>query len=270
MICHDTPVTDVQHLSGDYFQLSVRSDQQAENTRPGQFFMLGMPHTDFSLDPLLNRPISVLDVQPLPGGGHELLFLIKGVGRGTRLLSHLRDGDQILCHGPLGSVFPEPAPGERVALVGGGVGIAPLYYCAAAWAGQVRMVLFYGGRNATELPVRNRFAELPLEDTILVTEDGSCGRRGLVTEPLAEYAGRETFDRVYCCGPNPMMKAVMDALHHRPDTVWVSMENRMGCGLGACLGCVIPVRMGDKTEMIRICKEGPVFKGEQIRWDVRY
>ncbi|MBN2433439.1 MAG: dihydroorotate dehydrogenase electron transfer subunit [Acidobacteria bacterium] len=267
----EVPVTDMQHVNGGYFLLQVHSPAQAALVRPGHFFMLGMQHADFSADPLLNRPISVLDCTPddhtAPAAIH---FLIKEAGRGTRLLSRLRAGDNLLCHGPLGTTFPEPSPECRLILVGGGVGIAPLYFCARRWSATHDMALFYGGRSVTDLPLQGLLPQTGLREVILLTEDGSAGRRGLVTEPLPEYLASNPGAKVYSCGPNAMMEAVARITAHVDAQLWVSMENRMGCGLGACLGCVLPVIEGDKTAMVRICKEGPVFRGEQIDWKIRY
>ena len=233
--------------------------------------MLGMQHADNSSDPLLNRPISILDVADEPRqAATELRFLIKEAGRGTKLLSSLNPGDRVLCHGPLGTVFPEPEAGEHVALVGGGVGIAPLWFCAREWAGRSRISLFYGGRNRAELPLLDPLATIPLNHLEAVTEDGSFGQKGLVTEPLADFVASNPVDRLYCCGPNPMMEAVCGLMPDKLDRVWVSLENRMGCGLGACLGCVLPLRSDKKTVMARICKEGPVFKADRVIWDERY
>jgi len=270
MICADVPVMSVEHLTAGYFLLKLNSPSQAELARPGQFFMLGMPYGKSSCDPLLNRPISVLDIQgksrKTPG---EIHFLIKEVGRGTRLLSRLRENDVILCHGPLGNRFPEPGERDRVLLVGGGVGIAPLYYCARQWSDGTEMVLFYGGKNRDELPLSKLFGETALAETALTTEDGSWGIKGLVTEPLEKYLASNPVDRVYCCGPNPMMEIVAQLMAHSKDKLWLSMENRMGCGLGACLGCALPVKSEDNISMVRVCKEGPVFTGDRIIWETR-
>jgi len=271
MICMEVPVTGMQHLSGGYFLLQVRSPEQAPHVQPGHFFMLGMQHADFSADPLLNRPISVLDCPVETGTGPtDIHFLIKEVGRGTRLLSRMRPGDNMLCHGPLGTTFPAPPPDTPLVLVGGGVGIAPLYFCARRWSGTNDITLFYGGRTVNDLPLQTWLTRPPLRQLVLLTEDGSAGQRGLVTEPLPEHLASNPGARVYCCGPNSMMEAVARITAPTSAELWVSMENRMGCGLGACLGCVLPVKEGDQTTMVRICKEGPVFRGTQIDWNVRY
>jgi dihydroorotate dehydrogenase electron transfer subunit len=261
----NAPVTRCDALSGGYFLLGVAAPEAAASTEPGQIFMLGLPRHGLSADPLLNRPLSVLDV---PGGAAgEVLFLVKQVGRGTRLLAGVRPGDALFVHGPLGGTFPEPPAGALVALAGGGVGIAPLYFFLRRWAPAARLVLFYGGRAAAELPLAPLLAPGAGADVRLVTEDGSLGGRGLVTEPLEHYLKQNPVDRIYCCGPNAMMAAVhrLGGRYGRP--VWVSMENRMGCGMGVCLGCAIPVRDGDGTAMLRVCKDGPVFESSRVDWE---
>lgn len=266
-IIGEAPVIRMDELPGDYFLLGLDAPAQAARTRPGHFYMLGMPGARLSHDPLLNRPISALDVRPGPDGAPaEILFLIKKVGRGTRLLGRVRPGDRLLCHGPLGRPFPDPPAGARLSLVGGGVGIAPLYLCAREWGRTAEVTLFYGGRTAAELPMAGAFAETGIRCGRLVTEDGSRGEAGLVTAPFADFANQGAVDLIYTCGPNPMMEAVFRIAAEQEIPVWVSMENRMGCGLGACLGCAIPVQTEGGTTMLRVCREGPVFDGRSIAW----
>ena len=231
--------------------------------------MLGAPAAGLAHDPLLNRPISALDVRPGPDGAPaEILFLVKKVGRGTRLLGRLQPGDRLLCHGPLGRPFPDPPAGARLVLVGGGVGIAPLYCCARAWGRSAEVSLFYGGRTAAELPLAGAFRGTGVRAGRLVTEDGTLGERGLVTAPFEDFLNQNAVDLIYTCGPNPMMEAVFRIAAAQEIPVWVSMENRMGCGLGACLGCAIPVLTEKGTAMLRVCREGPVFDGRSIAWTV--
>jgi dihydroorotate dehydrogenase electron transfer subunit len=267
MMIREATVARVDRLTGGYFLLVLESPEQAGLTRPGQFYMLGRPFGELAQDPLLNRPISALDVRPGPSGEPRGIgFLIKEVGRGTRLLGRLRAGERLLCHGPLGRAFPEPAAGARLALVGGGVGIAPLFYCAREWRRRAAVTLFYGGRLESELPLAGEFRAMELAGLHLTTEDGSLGAPGLVTASLSEFMNQDDFDLIYTCGPNPMMETVCRIADGKGVPVWVSMENRMGCGLGACLGCAIPVQVEDGTAMQRVCREGPVFEGRRIAW----
>ncbi|HNR38298.1 MAG TPA: dihydroorotate dehydrogenase electron transfer subunit [Acidobacteriota bacterium] len=263
----DVQVSRCETLAGGYFLLGITAPEAAAAVKPGQIFMLGLPRHTLSADPLLNRPLSVLDA-PGAGADGEILFLIKQVGRGTRLLAGLRPGDGLFAHGPLGGTFPEPPAGGTTVLVGGGVGIAPLYFCLRRFQVNARLVLFYGGRTAADLPLRDLLASTAGPDVRLVTEDGSLGERGLVTEPVARYLKQNAADRIYCCGPNAMMAAVhsIGAAAGRP--VWVSMENRMGCGMGVCLGCTIPVRDDRGAAMLRVCADGPVFEAGRIDWEL--
>ena len=161
MIIGEAPVVRMEDLAGDYFLLGLDAPAQAAQTRPGHFFMLGAPAAGLAHDPLLNRPISALDVRPGSGrrAGGDPCSWSRRVGRGTRLLGRLQPGDRLLCHGPLGRPFPDPPAGARLVLVGGGVGIAPLYCCARAWGRSAEVSLFYGGRTAAELPLAGAFRE---------------------------------------------------------------------------------------------------------------
>lgn len=277
MITAENPVRALEPLRGEYFRLEIPAPRQAALASPGHFFMLGLPGAGLTLDPLLNRPISVLDVLPDDDGRPgSLVFLVKKVGRGTRLMSSVAAGATLRCTGPLGNTFPEPSPGERVVLVGGGVGIAPLHFCAARWAGRAALTVFYGGKRAADLPLLDRFGALEPGAVHVVTEDGSVGEEGLVTAPLGRYLADWPGERVYCCGPTPMMKAVCETAGD-PARVWASLESRMACGIGICLGCALPVAAetaptgpaspGPDVVMERVCKEGPVFRADRIVWE---
>lgn len=266
MISKRSPVTRFEPLGAGYFLFSLHSPEQARLTKPGHFFMLGMPGGERT-DPLLNRPISALDVVSGPDGPEEVLFLVKAIGRGTRLLGSMREGETIFANGPIGSTFPVPEAGEKVFLVGGGVGIAPMHFCLRSFAETAQITLFYGGRSSEELPLIGRLPDsLPFR-LVTATEDGSQGTRGLVTAPLGEWLGRERPDRIYTCGPNPMMRAVAAQATSSGAPVWVSMESRMACGIGVCLGCAITVDLGNGPAMVRVCKEGPVFESSRIDWE---
>lgn len=263
MLSRHAPVTRIEPLPGNYYLLTVKSNEQACQGRPGQFFMLGLPRAGQSSDPLLNRPVSIMNIEP---GSGEILFLVKQAGRGTRLLRTAAPGDGLLLHGPLGNGFPAVLEGTPLVLAGGGVGIAPLFFAASRANGHPLHV-FYGGRTREDLPLLPFFRSLPLTSFDYTTEDGSLGSKGLVTAPLAEYLNREKSGVIYCCGPNRMMRAVTEMPASQSWEVLVSLENRMGCGMGVCLGCAVPVRQNGATAMIRVCKEGPVTAGRSVVWD---
>ncbi|WP_025321349.1 dihydroorotate dehydrogenase electron transfer subunit [Deferrisoma camini] len=244
-------------LGGEYYRLRLRPAEPF-GAEPGQFVMLQVGE---GIDPLLRRPFSIHRMDPLTGGEFEVLFRV--AGRGTSLLARRHVGDRVDVLGPLGRGFTLDA--EAPVLVGGGVGVAPLLFLAEAFLDRgVRPRLVLGARSDRDLLCHGDFAclSVPCE---LVTEDGSLGRTGLVTTPL-EHALREAGGaaRVYACGPMPMLRAVADLCARHGVGCEVSLEAHMACGVGACLGCVVPAAGGG---YLRVCKDGPVFRGEQIAWN---
>lgn len=233
---------------------------------PGQFAMLspGVRGAAPRFDPLLPRPMAVYRATPEPGGAAvEVLYKVSG--RGTALLADARPGERVRIVGPLGVGFPLPALGQRALLVGGGTGIASLHDLAAAARGRGPVVVLLGARSAGELMGRDDFAALGVELRV-ATEDGSAGHRGLVTEllerALAEPgAGGEL---VYACGPTAMMRRVAALAAAAGRRCIVSLENRMACGFGVCLGCAVP-RAGGGFALV--CRDGPVLDASALDWE---
>jgi dihydroorotate dehydrogenase electron transfer subunit len=192
--------------------------------------------------------------------GAALEVLYKVTGRGTALLGAARPGERVRVVGPLGRGFPEPAPGARALLVGGGTGIASLFDLAARARGPVAVLL--GARRADDLMALDEFLGLGVE-LRLATEDGSAGRRGLVTELLAE-ALAEGPASVYACGPTGMMRRAAELAAGAGAPCLLSLENRMACGFGVCLGCAVP-RRADGYALV--CRDGPVFDAGALRLD---
>ena len=221
------------------------SDQPSPQPSPGK----GEGAESLAWDPLLRRPISIMRANRESG---ELDILFDVVGRGTALLSRVRPGDALDVLGPLGRPFGLKASTRQALLVGGGVGVPPLVALAEeAIARGVSVTLVAGFRSAAKvLP-----AELlpPEVEYVVTTDDGSAGRPGLVTESLAEYLSWA--DQLFACGPLPMLKALARLDLPRSLPVQVSMEERMGCAMGVCLGCVVQTRHG----LQRVCRDGPVF-----------
>lgn len=239
-----------------YWDLRVEAEGLPAG-EPGQFALLA-PAAPGAFDPLLPRPLSLLDAGP---GWQRFLFKI--AGRGTALLAALRAGDRIGLLGPLGRPFGGLVPGEAPAagetvLVGGGVGIPPLHFLARrlAAAGRPCRVLF-GFNRAAEIPAA-LLAELGAQRVELLTLDGSAGRRGNPVAHLVETHGAAPL-AIKACGPAPMLAALQAAV--RPDdALELSLEERMACGVGVCRGCVVPVKDGaGGWRYATICREGPVF-----------
>jgi dihydroorotate dehydrogenase electron transfer subunit len=245
---------------GDSFRFIIEAPALGKEARPGQFVMVKVSEGTF---PLLRRPLGIHDAT---AGGIELFF--KVAGQGTEILSRKKHGDHLDIIGPLGKGFTISAATKRETayLVGGGRGIAPLYFLARELvkAGS-RPVVLYGGRCLADIPLRDRFGKAGIE-LLCSTDDGSFGFKGLVTELAALELDKEEPAVIYACGPDPMMKtlAAIAAKHGVPAEF--SLESIMGCGIGACWGCVHRIRNGKGDGWVKICEEGPVFPGERILW----
>jgi dihydroorotate dehydrogenase electron transfer subunit len=251
---------------GDYHHLTMVAPGIAERTRPGSFVALAVGGAHSAL--LLRRAFSTYRVRSsgVYGGTVEIVFAAHG--KGTEALTRLRPNDQIDVLGPLGRPFALPKQPVPSVLVGGGYGSAPLFGLAERLRErqcQVHMVL--GAATETRL-FGALEAKRAAHSVLVTTEDGSVGIRGRVTDPLPDLIDRTAAQVVYSCGPMGMLAAVTEvALAHG---AWsqTAVEESMACGVGVCMTCVLPV-VGDDgvTRMVRSCVEGPVFRGERVRWD---
>jgi dihydroorotate dehydrogenase electron transfer subunit len=276
------PVTENRPLSGSHYLLSVDSPRQAQSARPGQFAMLRILGRS---DVLLRRPMSIYDLKGAKSDGKRdrqpmnslriMQFLYKVVGQGTRLMSELKPGDNVGLLGPLGHGFfeeeylPRAHEADEILHVAGGIGIAALLLPAKRLAeAGFRQRLFMGGRRKVDLVGVEDFKPL-VRASLLATEDGSAGYRGFVTRPLEDYLARHSDKKclVMVCGPSPMLRAAVELAAKYRHPCLVSMENRMGCGLGVCLGCCIRVHGSGHEAYQRVCTEGPVFWADKIVWD---
>ncbi len=256
-------------LSADYNVVALAAPGIAAAAEPGQFVMLKAAEGH---DPLLRRPFSVFEVlRDAAGAPRGISILNKRIGVSTALLYNARPGQRIACLGPLGRPFSPVAPPAEAWMIAGGVGLAPFATLAEALAARgVRQTLFYGARRSAELFYLNFFSSLGIE-LVLTTEDGSAGERGRVVVPLdRRLSGTPTTTALmlYACGPEGMLAAVarVAAEHNRP--CQVSVERIMGCGMGGCYSCVVPMRGDDGAyHNVRSCLAGPVLAADQIRWD---
>ncbi|MEG0497030.1 MAG: dihydroorotate dehydrogenase electron transfer subunit [Carnobacterium sp.] len=209
--------------------------------KPGQFYMIrGWEATD----PFLPRPLSVAGVED-----NLLTFLYEIKGKGTHLISKLKPEDTLDVLGPLGNGFTLEN-NKRIALISGGIGIAPMLYLLEELNGEID---FYAGFRSDVYWTEK--IEEQASNVFLSTEDGRFGHKGFCTDQFDPYK----YDLVFTCGPVPMMKKVL-SLCEGIVPVQVSMESRMACGIGACLGCTVETSSGLK----RVCKEGPVFEGKEV------
>ncbi len=256
-------------LSDDYNVLALRAPAIARTVTPGQFVMV---KAAAGHDPLLRRPFSVFEILNDDDGtptGFSLLS--KRIGRSTSLIYDARPGDHMDCLGPLGQPFTLVDAPTDAWMVAGGVGLAPfLTLTTALTARGVRCTLFYGARRAAELFYLDWFRAQGVT-LVLTTEDGSAGEHGRVIAPLDRaLATRRRDDGVmlYACGPEGMLAATAAtaARHRRPCEV--SVERIMGCGMGGCYSCVVPMRGDDgRPHHVRSCIAGPVLDAAAIVWD---
>ena len=224
--------------------------------QPGQFLHIRVSD---SFDFLLRRPLSLCKVDLLR---NHLTVVYRAQGVGTRRLSSVRVGESIDVLGPLGRGFPIHAEDRRVLLVGGGIGVPPLVELARQLNGKGKQaVAVVGFQTCAQALLIADLAEYG--DVTVMSDDGSIGVRGLVTEALTA-AFCQTFDRYYACGPTPMLRALQSVMRERRVPGYLSLEERMGCGIGLCVGCVHPVLRAGVVKNVKTCREGPVFAAEEV------
>ncbi len=250
---------------GDYLSLTLVAPGVPEGVRPGHFVALAVGGEHSSM--LLRRSFSVYRATPggRYGGTVEVVFAPHGPG--TRWLAGVRAGDAVDVVGPLGRPFALPVEPASCTLVGGGYGAAPLVALAEELRERrCRVDVVLGAATAGRLfgvPQSRRYAS----SVTVTTEDGSQGERGRVTDVLADVLRRGGTQAVYACGPMGMLAAVTTAATRAGAVAQTAVEEAMACGIGVCMTCVLPVVGSDgTTRMVRSCTEGPVFRGDRVRW----
>lgn len=239
-------VTGQKEIAARIFELSLQGEL-VQDMQPGQFVHIRVAD---SFEPLLRRPISIASISREQG---EFTMLYRADGRGTTLLSEKKPGDTLDVLGPLGNGFPAEEAGEKAYLIGGGIGIPPLYELAKRLHAQgVETVHILGFENKDAVFYEDKFSLLG--DTHIATVDGSHGTEGFVTHILNELP--KDFDAYYSCGPTPMLEAVQWVYAGKKG--FLSYEQRMGCGIGACFACVCKTTNSD-TDYVKVCSDGPVF-----------
>ena len=245
-----------RQVATDMYILEFSAPSIARECKPGQFLHVRTGSTDA---PLLRRPLSIYDVV---AGSGRISLLYRVVGKGTDLLTGLMTNQYIDVMGPLGRGFTLPDRPENTILVGGGVGIAPLLYLGRVLKERQCRVLVMCGAGTAEQLVTCKFDELDMQ-VLPATMDGSSGHKGLVTDLLTGLNNPGDIDKVYTCGPEPMMAAV--AQWAQAHNIWgeVSLEEHMACGVGACLGCARRLKTVDEG-YVKVCKDGPVFNFNEV------
>ncbi len=247
---------------GDYFHIEFYSPQIAAHVRAGQFVDIQLPD---SPQMLMRRPFSVFDVDP---EAETFSILYKRVGQGTAAMAELTPDAVLSVLGPLGNGFPEPPKGEKVIIVAGGYGCAATYLIAKR--NDNDGVCLIGGRSDIDILLEDEFAAAGHQVRVS-TDDGSRGHHGLVTDLLEEEletAGDQPIG-IYACGPNAMLQAVAGICQKRDHGAFVSLDQTMCCGVGACFTCVVRLKADneDGWRYARSCREGPVFHSNDVHWE---
>ncbi len=234
-----------------YGVITIESPELAGAASPGQFLHIRCEGYQ------LRRPISIAGV-----AGDRLTVIYEIKGKGTRWLSRRKAGDVLNVLGPLGHGFPEAR--GKVLLVGGGVGVPPMHFCAQRLEDCDAVLAF---RSKDRALLTEEMGALCKAVTVM-TDDGSLGEKGFAAQGVSAMLAQGRYDAVFACGPKIMLKTTFEAARAAGVPCWVSLEERMGCGLGACLTCATPIRGADGQKVMKeACKDGPVFRGEEVIWD---
>lgn len=237
---HSEMVIENVEISKGIYKLTVGGCNKA---LPGQFYLLRAWETE----PVLSRPVSVHEVNE-----NSIVFIYQIVGRGTEILKKLCKGDSIKLTGPLGNGFPIPASKKKTAVITGGIGLAPILELVKNLK-HCEVDLYCGFREKSFL--LEEIKDYTSSITV-ATESGAEGHKGYVTDAFEP----DRYDEVFCCGPEPMMRIVVEKCNEKAVPVWISSEKHMACGIGACLVCTCATKNGN----MRACKDGPVFSGNEL------
>ncbi|ASB50650.1 dihydroorotate dehydrogenase electron transfer subunit [Alkalitalea saponilacus] len=245
-----------QRETDEFVVLTLQHPGELPSMVPGQFAEV---RVDGAENAFLRRPLSIHDVDY---SNNTIKLLIQEVGEGTRVLAKLKSGDQLNLVYPLGTGYSLPKS-NRVLLVGGGCGVAPLLFLGRHFVENgIRPKFLIGGRTAATLIRLDAYEQLG--DVYVTTEDGSAGHKGFVIHHPIMKTETPEFDHIYTCGPDAMMKVLAKYAGSRGITCQVSLENHMACGFGACLCCVTPTVDGHKCT----CVDGPVFDSKYLKWEI--
>lgn len=239
------------------YKFTVKAPAIASKAKAGQFLEIKISKTGA---PFLRRPISIYNICK-EEGLVEFIFQVKG--EGTKLLAEENVGAEIDIMGPLGNGSFDISDYKKVAIIGGGIGTYPLYELAKELNEKSDVTVYIGFRNKDLVTLEDEFAKVS-NRLVITTDDGSYKEKGFAINFLKEDCKKEKPDMIYACGPLPMLKAVREFALEENIPCQVSLEERMGCGIGACLGCAIKIISGEEPRFGHVCKDGPVFNAKDV------
>ena len=247
-------ITNKQAIAKDMFSFEISCPEIAAVAVPGQFVHIRIGNFT------LRRPISICGINKNKGT-LRIVFEIRG--EGTSEIAKLNDGDVVDILAPLGHGFTVDPEFKKVVLIGGGIGTPPMLPLAEFYGNKA--VAITGFRNSSAVILQEELKASGAE-TILCTDDGSAGIHGFVTEPFSKLAENGGIDAVFACGPMPMLKGIAALCKEKNIFCEISLEERMACGIGACLGCACRTIRNDEEYFAHVCKDGPVFNAEEVLW----
>lgn len=253
-----------QEVKPGFFQMECLAPEISKECKPGQFLMIKPNQLN---SPLLGRPMGIFDWD-VEKGTIQILYEVKGPHTGTELLSLVKPGEVLPVVAPLGNGYWFREEDKKVLVVAGGIGIAPLFPVVKALkARNIQVTVLLGAPKAERLLAMQKLAALE-QEIMVFTDDGSVGEMGYPTDRLPQLLRENAYDCVYCCGSMAMMQRVAEICEAANVPCQVSLEKRMGCGFGVCMGCVCQQKQADGSkELVRICYEGPVFAGKDVVWE---
>ena len=254
-------IVKIEQLKEDIYKFSVKADEMVKQAKPRTFIEIRVVD---DIEPLLRRPISIYNLEK-EKGILEFIFQVKG--KGTSLLANRKVGEKLDILGPLGYGTFKVKDYKKVSIIGGGIGIFPLYELAKELKQQTttNVQVYLGFRNKDLITLEKEFKEVS-DELIITTDDGSYGISGFAINELKKDCQQETPDKIFACGPLPMLKAVQAFAKEHNIPCEISLEQKMACGLGACLGCAVKTAKSpnDAPEYWHVCKAGPVFNATDV------
>jgi dihydroorotate dehydrogenase electron transfer subunit len=259
-----------KNITGNYFKIKIDAPFIAKQAKPGQFVMVKCSD---GIEPFLRRPLSIHRLSVIGNRLSVVELLYEVVGKGTGILAEKKSGDALQVLGPLGNGFFLPSTinhkPSTIFLIAGGIGVAPLLFLAETLssiqhqASSIKIIALIGAKTKTMVLCEKDFKKIGAEVHI-ATDDGTYGRKGFVTElfkDLLQSTINHKLSTIYVCGPEPMLKVISAITNKEKILCQVSLETKMACGIGACLGCI--VKMKDGTNKLA-CKDGPVFNANEL------
>lgn len=248
-----------EQLKPDIFKFTISAKEIADTAKPGQFLEIRV--TD-NIDPFLRRPISIYDINK---ENSTVTFIFQVKGKGTEILCSRNIGDEIDVLGPLGFGTFNLLDYKNISIIGGGIGIFPLHELAKVAHKSANVNTYLGFRSKDFVVCEDEFKAVS-NKLVITTDDGSYGENGFAINYLIENLNNSNTDCIYACGPLPMLKAVRKLALERNIPCQISLEERMGCGIGACLGCAVKTAASttDAPQYVHVCKAGPVFDASYV------